>query len=94
MSNPVSCPGAEPMTWVPAPRLSPLASGPQSETARASRPSARPAVDPDTLTQSGAPSTVRRSPRHEDGMVAGGGGAETPGIPILAMPMGMVDGGL
>src|ERR1700683_1440448 len=93
ISNPVVWPALDRRVWMPGPRVSPPASGPHKETVSGWRANAA-LVEPVTDTHTGAPSTVIRSSRHEDGMVAGTGGARSPGIPTSAMPRGMPIGAL
>jgi len=73
----------------PGPRVTPFAELPHPESCRAPLESAV-AVDPLTCTSTGVPSIVRRSSRHADVVVAGVGGASTPGMPTSAIPIGSV----
>ena len=91
MSNPAVWPMVDRNVCRPGPRVTPLVSGPHGETVSAWRSRAA-AVDPEMEIQSGAPSIVTRSPRHELGMSAGSGAACNPAIPTSAMPMGMAIG--
>ena len=87
-SNPDVWPSVAWITWVPGPRESPVASGPHSETSRASRARAAAEV-PETEIHTGRPSTVSRSSRQVVGMSVGTGAAWSPGMPTSATPMGM-----
>ena len=86
------CPRAVATTCGPAPRLMPLASGPQGTICTSPLASAC-CVEPTTATLMGRPSMLSRFETHVPGSVAGVGAAVIPGgNPISAMPSGRASG--
>ncbi len=93
MSMPVVAPGALSTTWLPAARVIPAASGPHGVTV-SPPPCKAPVVEPDSATDTGWPSMVRRSDRQPPGNVGAGAPTRVPGMPSSAMPRGREIGGV
>ncbi len=85
-SYPTSAPAVVRSVWSPAPRVMGV---PQSDTSKPLRASAS-VLEPVIRTETGCPSSVRRSLRHSPGRAAAAGGTRRPARSTSASPTGIV----